>query len=129
MTVTENQEHFSKKSLKSADKLKLKSEFDYLRTNGTKLVGRNFLLVHAESPDAKMRWGVICSRKFDKRAVVRNRARRLLWESFRHLKAEIKTCHVVLIPRQLITKRKQQDVQKEMRYLLKKAALLKKDHR
>jgi len=116
-----------KKTLVSADKLKLKSEFDYLRENGTKLVGRNFLLVHAPTPDEKTRWGVICSRKFDKRAVVRNRARRLLWESFRHLKSRIKPCHVVLIPRRLISKQKQQDVEKEMKYLLKKGDLLKRD--
>ena len=127
MTDSEKKSSTLKKSLVSADKLKLKSEFDYLKESGTKLVGRNFLLVHATPPDDKMRWGVICSRRFDKRAVVRNRARRLLWESFRQLKARIKPCHVVLIPRRLITKQKQQDVGKEMKYLLKKANLLLKD--
>ena len=116
-----------KKRLRSADKLKLKSEFDYLKESGEKLVGRNFLLVHAPAKDGKLRWGVICSRRFDKRAVVRNRARRLLWESFRQLKSRINPCHVVLIPRRQIIKKKQQDVEKEMKYLLKKGKLLQKD--
>ena len=126
MDLTEKKSNL-KKTLTTADKLRLKSEFDYLKENGTKLVGRGFLLVHAVPPDDKMRWGVICSRKFDKRAVGRNRARRLLWESFRQLKARIEPCHVVLIPRRSIAKQKQQDVEKEMKYLLKKAGLLHKE--
>ena len=127
MVNSKDSKRTSKKRLVSADKLKLKSEFDYLKNNGVKLVGRNFLLVHATPADGKLRWGVICSRRFDKRAVVRNRARRLLWESFRQLKSRIKPCHVVLIPRREIIKKKQQDVEKEMKYLLKKAELLQKD--
>ena len=122
--MSDEQNCSKKKSLKSKDKLKLKSEFDYLREHGVKLVGRNFLLVYAEPTDGKTRWGVICSRKFDKRAVVRNRARRLLFESYRLLKHRIKPCHVVLIPRRRILEKKQQAVEKEMKYLLRKAGLL-----
>lgn len=111
-----------KKSLKKADKLTLKSDFAYVRENGRKYVGRLFLLVvTAGAPDDKLRCGVICGRKFSKKAVVRNRARRLLWESFRYLKSNIKPVHMVLITRSWIKDKKQQDVQKEMELLLKKA--------
>jgi len=114
-----------KKSLKSSDKINLKSEFDYIRNNGTKLVGRYFLLVYAKTPDERLRAGVICSKKYDKRAVRRNWARRLLWESFRQLKHRVEPCHLVMITRKLIGSQKQPEVEREMKYLLKKAGLLK----
>ncbi|UDQ98120.1 ribonuclease P protein component [Lentisphaerae bacterium WC36] len=111
----------SKLSLKTKDKLLLKADFDYVRNHGIKFVAHNCLVVIADSPDKKLRCGVICGRKFDKRAVVRNRARRLLWESFRLLKPEIKACHLILIPRKRILQNKQKIVQRDIRYLLKKA--------
>ena len=110
-----------KLKLETSDKLRLKADFDYVRNNGIKYVAKNCLIVVAKSPDKKLRCGVICGRKFDKRAVVRNRARRLLWESFRLLKPEIKECHLILIPRRRILENKQSVAQKDMRYLLKKA--------
>ncbi len=112
-----------KKNIKKEERLRLKSDFDYVRKNGIKFIGRTFILVLAKHKDNNLKCGVICSRKFNKRAVKRNRARRLLWESFRLIKESINPAHFVLITRKWIADKKQQDVQKEMEYLLKKAKI------
>lgn len=82
------------------------------------------ILVIAVPPDETLRLGVVCGRKYSNKAVDRNRARRLVWESFRLIKTEIEPCHMVVIPRKAIAETKQQQVQKEMEYLLKKASKL-----
>ena len=112
-----------KKSLTSVDKLNLKSDFDYVRNNGVKYAGNCLLLVAAPSPDGKLRCGVICGKKYNKSAVKRNRARRLLWESFRLLKAQILPGYLIMIPRQKIAVLKQQEVEKQLKKLLLKAGL------
>ena len=86
-----------------ADKLKRKSEFDEVKASGLKWNDPlfTFLAVPA-SYEEGVRCGIICSRRFDKRAVVRNRARRLLWEAFRLLKADFPPCRFLLIPRRKI---------------------------
>ena len=77
----------------------VKSEFDYVKANGKKYFSPYFIVLIAsgslpeegrrKEEGAKPRFGVICSRKFDRRAVLRNRARRLVRESFRLLKGRI----------------------------------------
>ncbi len=114
---------YGKATLKSDNMLRLKSEFDFVRENGTKLVGKYFLLVYAKSPDDKLRIGVICGRKFSKKAVLRNRARRLIKESFRLPKAQIVDSHIIFIPRQRIMDKKLQEIQAEMIKLLVKAGI------
>ena len=112
-----------KYSLKSSDKLRLKSEFAYVRERGKKFVGRYCVLVAAQPSDGKLRCGVICGKKFSKKAVTRNRARRILWESFRLLKPKTAPCHMILITRKFIADIKQQDAQSEVKRLLKQAGL------
>ena len=85
---------------------------------------RYVVMVAAPVPDeGDFRYGVVCGRKFDKRAVVRNRARRLLKESVRLLKPRIKPCRMVLIPRKMILDVKQPVVQEEIKKLLIRAGL------
>jgi len=112
-----------KYSLNKSDKLLLKSEFERLKEHGTRYASGDCVLSVSGSPDGRLRCGVICGKKFSKKAVVRNRARRLLWESFRLLKPKIAICHMVLIPRQPIKGRKQQEVQTSLQALLRKAGL------
>ena len=112
---------YGKAELKSTEMLRLKSEFDFVKKNGIKYVGKYFLLVCAKASDNKLRIGIICGRKFNKKAVVRNRARRLIKESFRLIKAQIAVSHIIFIPRNRIMDRHLQDVQTEMIELLVKA--------
>ena len=113
-----------KKTLKKPEKLRFKAEFDQVRLNGKKLVGSAFLAVCAPSLDGMTRCGVICSRKYSLLAVKRNRARRLLWESFRLLKAYMPSCHMILIPRRKMEFRKRQEVTRELAVILAKEGLL-----
>jgi len=110
-------------SIGGRDKLRLKSDFDRVRASGIKEVGRFVVLVWAKASDDKLRCGVVCGRRFSKKAVDRNRAKRLLWESFRLLKACIRTSHVLLIPRSHIASRHVQDVQRDLIRILKLAGL------
>ena len=115
-----------KKTLKKEDKLKLKSEFENVRIHGEKIVSKGFLTVVVKSFDgiSNVRCGVICSRKYSVLAVHRNRARRLLFESFRLLKHDIEPCHIVLSPRKRMQNYKLDDTLTELRDSLQKSEVL-----
>ena len=68
--------------------------------------------------------GVICSRKFSLLAVERNRARRMMWESFRLLGRRILPFRMVLIPRRRIKGAAQTEVMEELAKLLAAAGVL-----
>ena len=91
-------------TLRKCDKLKNKVEFDSIKSKGVKYSSPYFtlLVLFGGEFGVSPRCGVICSRRFHKRAVVRNRAKRLLFESFRHLKGSMRPCGIVLIPRRAI---------------------------
>jgi len=108
---------------KSGQMLRLKSEFDFVRENGIKYVGKYFLLVHSKAFAKRVRIGIICGRRFNKNAVTRNRARRLIKESFRLLKSQIAASDIIFIPRRRIMSKHLQDVQSEMIELLTKAGI------
>ena len=107
--------------------LRLKSEFNHVREHGTKFVGRYMLLISSPSTDNQLRFGIICGRKYSTKAVLRNRARRLLKESFRLLKKGLTTNHCILIARQSMMGVSLQDVQEDMIRLLGKAGMWKED--
>ncbi|MBR7128453.1 MAG: ribonuclease P protein component [Lentisphaeria bacterium] len=118
--------HVLKKSLRKADKLKLKSDFEYVRNCGVKYVGKGFLTVVAPpNVENRVRCGVICSRKYSTLAVKRNRARRILFESFRLLKENIEPCVIVLIPRHNMMDYKQPQAMIELQKDLEKAGVWK----
>ncbi|MBS1371380.1 MAG: ribonuclease P protein component [Lentisphaeria bacterium] len=113
-----------KRTLCKTDKIRFKSEFDQIRQNGTKLVGSKMLAVYAPAPDDRLRCGVICGKKYSLLAVKRNRARRLLWESFRLLRGRMEVRHLLLIPRRQMENAVRQQVTRELAGLLAKAGLL-----
>jgi len=98
--------------------------FNFVKQNGRKFVGRYMLLVVAPTDEEHVRIGIICGKKYSKRAVTRNRARRLVKESFRLIKNGIKTSHCLFIIRQKMKSAKMPEVQKEMIWLMHKASLL-----
>ena len=113
-----------KRTLRKTDKIRFKSEFDQIRQNGEKLVGSSMLVVYAPAPDKRLRCGVICGKKYSLLAVERNRARRLLWESFRLLRESIEIRHLLLIPRRRMEKADRRQVTRELAGLLARAGLL-----
>ena len=105
-------------------KMKLKSEFDAVKQNGKRVVTRYFIALVSNGEFGILRkCGIICSRKFDKRAVRRNRARRLVKESFRLLREEIEPCGIVIIPKREILRLKMQEVRAELARALTKAGV------
>lgn len=111
--------------LDKRDKLFLKSDFDFVRQNGVKSVSPGILVVTA--PGERLRCGVVCGKKYSLLSVVRNRARRLLWESFRLLKPEISPCTMILIPRKKMLSYKGQQVTAELAEILKEQKLMPQD--
>ena len=116
-------------SLRKQEKLRTRKDFDALKEHGKACRDAFFtVLVRAAEPDDParcLRYGVICSRKLHHSAVVRNRARRLISESFRLGKENILPCSIVVIPRRAIFGAKQQEVQDHLLRTLKKAGLTK----
>jgi ribonuclease P protein component len=80
----------------------------------------------APAPDGMTRVGVIAGRRYHRRAVRRNRARRQLREAFRLLQGAVnEPAWVVLIARRgLRSGLRTQDVQAELLQLLEEARLL-----
>ena len=115
-------------SLRKREKLRTRKDFDALKEHGKACRDPFFtVLVQAVEPDDPVqitRYGVICSRKFHHSAVVRNRARRLISETFRLCKEDILPCSILVIPRRTILGAKQQEVQAHLLRTLKKAGLV-----
>jgi ribonuclease P protein component len=110
--------------LKKQDKLRFKSQFEQIRRDGIKSVTSGMVVVVAPSPEGRLECGVICSKKYSLLSVVRNRARRLMWESFRMLKPNLSPCRILLIPRQKMKKYNRQQATAELSEILIKQQVL-----
>lgn len=115
-------------ALRKQEKLRTRKDFDALKEHGKACRDPFFtVLVQASEPDDPVqvtRYGIICSRKLHHSAVVRNRARRLITETFRLCKETILPCSILIIPRRAIFGAKQQEVQAHLLRTLKKAGLI-----
>ena len=107
---------------------RLKSNYDFRRV---KRIGRAahspfFTLLYAPAKDRSVsRFGLVASTKFDKRAVVRNRARRLLREAVRERLEVIKPgFDIILIAKKPIKDVKFQKVGAAFDQVLSKTPLL-----
>ena len=115
--------------LRKSSKLQRKSEFERLKSAPYRRAG-SYMAVSVIPGEGKFaKCGVICSRKFSLLAVERNRARRMMWESFRLLSRRILPCRMVLIPRRKIKSAGQVDVMKELETLLAAAGVLREEIR
>ena len=110
--------------LRKNSKLLRKVEFERLRSAPFRRAGVLMAVSVVQSEEKFAKCGVICSRKFSLLAVERNRARRLIWESFRLLGKRICPCRMVIIPRRRIKQASQEMVMKEMSEHLAAAGVL-----
>ena len=113
--------------LRKEDKIHLKSQFDQIRKDGVKFLAPGVVAVVAPSPAGRVECGVICSKKYSLLSVTRNRARRLLWESFRMLKPDLELCRILLIPRKRMMKYNRIQATREVARLLADAGVLSAD--
>lgn len=107
-------------------RLRRGTEFRRVLRGGLRLAGALFVMVAAVANGERSRLGLTVSRRLGK-AVVRNRARRLLRESFRRVPIGGRTgFDLVLIPKPEIVGRSQAEVDREyrerVRQLLARAA-------
>lgn len=78
-------------------RIKKRSEFVRLQGEARKLYGKHVLVLVAPSGLPHSRFGVVITRKIDKRAVVRNRIKRWMREIFRTHRAGLKENFDILI--------------------------------
>lgn len=107
------------------DYIRCRSQFAYVRKHGKARYGRQMIATVVPAPDQRARLGVIVSKKFNNKAVHRNRARRLMKEAYRLLRHGLTTpVWVVLIARKQLADRSLHEVQAELIWVLKKADVL-----
>ena len=112
--------------VKTFESLRCRSEFDKVKQIGRRESSGLFTMLWIPETEDFWRRGIICSRKFDTRAVKRNRARRLVRESLRLIGTEnLSPCSLVIIPRRSILKVKMPAVKNALEHALKRAGLLK----
>ena len=78
-------------------RLRNPADFAALRREGKRFATRHFRTEYRLTPTEDARLGMAVSRRVSKRAVVRNRIRRIVRETFRLRRAELPGCDVLLI--------------------------------
>ena len=81
-------------------RLRRPAEFAALRTSSGRLGGRCFLLRYAPNAFGHARLGLAISKRVSKRAVERNRIKRLVRESFRHVRWQLPAVEVLVMARE-----------------------------
>jgi ribonuclease P protein component len=107
------------------DVLRNKKDFDRLYKKGAKVHNKYFVIIFAKNGKNYNRKAFLASKKVGK-AIARNRARRLMKESFRGLAPRVRTGYdILLIARNTIEGARCPEVAKAMKTSLTKGKLLK----
>jgi len=110
--------------MNGAETLKLNKDFRRLYYRGKSAVSRTVVLYVQKNRREKNRIGLTCGKTVGK-AVARNRAKRLMRESFRALSPEMKKGYdIVIIARTAICGKKCGDVLKDLRAAMEKVDML-----
>ena len=105
-------------------KLKKRSEFQRIYQKGSKRWNRYFVIYVLHTHFDDLRLGITVSKKVGK-SVQRNRVKRLIRESFRHLRPQIQTAHdIVVVGRTPASRLKCQEAQNALYNLFQRASIL-----
>ena len=116
----------TRKARKEA-RLRNRSDIQYVKNFNRKAVGRFCVLETAPARDNMIKLTIVISRHFSTKAVHRNRARRLLKESWRLINNKPGNQWYLLRPRKKILKAKSTDVEQDLQKLLEKATIQQND--
>ncbi|MBU3956939.1 ribonuclease P protein component [Patescibacteria group bacterium] len=107
-------------------RLPLRTELNRVKKEGTLIQGRLFsLLVNQAVENQPSRFGFIISSKIHKKAVKRNRAKRLLSEVIIDLSPKIKSgFDVVFLAKKKIIEAEIEEIKKEIKRLFAKAGMV-----
>ncbi len=110
--------------MKSANTLKLNKDFKRLYYRGKCVVTRSCVVYMSKNRLGRNRLGLTCGKTVGK-ATKRNRAKRLMRESYRLLSPELKSGYdIVIIARTRIIDKKCGDVLKDVRYAFSKLGMM-----
>lgn len=100
-------------------------DFQQVFDRGVNVVGSLMVVWIGEPVHDRLRLGVIASKRTFRRAVDRNRAKRLIREAFRlNCRSLDARADLVIVARRRILKVKLQAVEKELKWALRKARIL-----
>lgn len=106
-------------------RLTCRRDIDLVKSRGESRAGKFSIVVMLKTPpDNGFRVAFLISRRYDRLAVQRNRARRLFREAFRLLLPELVPLWLLLIPRRAMHTAKLGDVLEEMRATLRRQGCL-----
>ena len=106
-------------------RLRTRAHLDCVRRQGTRGAGPLCVVsVVRPPPDTQRRVAFIVSRRYSPKAVVRNRARRLLREAYRQTVADLPPAWVVLIPRRPLQQARLQEVLDDLHDVCRRLGLL-----
>ncbi|HET9031423.1 MAG TPA: ribonuclease P protein component [Dokdonella sp.] len=100
-------------------------DFAALRGSSKRIGVRHFLAEYSSNKQPTSRLGQAVSRRVSKRAVDRNRIKRLVRESYRHVLADLPCVDILLIARSSAVKTPSADLRADLASLWKKLATLK----
>ena len=90
-----------------------------------KIVGKYMIIWLRYATDSSLKLGLISSKKIHNRAHKRNRVRRWLRESYRHIRPYLSNrCDVIIVARKSMLEAKWIDIHCELAHLLYKAKLI-----
>jgi len=112
-------------TFKPRERLKKQKDFKRVFDHGKSLGGSTVAFYFMNNGLDYPRAAFIASKKVSKRAVDRNRAKRLMREVFRLNKHRMKPVDIIFIARKGILGKKYQDVEKDFLKMAEKAGILK----